>query len=89
MAKSPSKAMSQALGGKSAAKKSSAKIPAPVTTRVCVSDSKGAERSVEVRKIDNGFIIRESVYNPKKGYTSTERFTDKAPTLDVKGPKGK
>lgn len=83
MAKSPSKAMSQALGGKSAAKKASQ--CKPVTTRVSVSDAKGSERSVEVRKIENGFIVRESVYNPKKGYTSTERFCDKAPVLDVKG----
>lgn len=61
---------------------------APVT-RVTVSDKRGAERSVEVRKIENGFILRESCYDPKKGYTSTERFVDKAPTLDVQSPKGK
>lgn len=88
MAKAPTKAMAKALGG---AKASSSKKPAgcaPPVTRVSVSDTRGTERSVEVRKIENGFIVRESVYNPKKGYSSTERFTDKAPTLAVKDVKG-
>lgn len=61
---------------------------APVT-RVSVSDKRGAERSVEVRKIDNGFIVRESLYDPKKGFSSKERYCEKAPTLDVNGPKAK
>lgn len=88
MAKSPSKAMSQALGGKSAAKKSSGGNCAAPVTRVSVSDGK-TERSVEVRKIENGYIVRECSYGGKAGYKSTERFTDKPPVLDVKGPKGK
>lgn len=85
MAKSPTKAMSQALGGKPAAKKSSGASP---VTRVSVSDGK-TERSVEVRKIENGYIVRECSYGGKGGYKSSERFTDKPPVLDVKGPKGK
>lgn len=82
--KKPSTAV---LAGKAKGGKAS-KVAAPVT-RVTVSDKRGAERSVEVRKIENGFILRESCYDPKKGYSSTERFVDKAPTLDVQAAKGK
>lgn len=85
MAKRPSAAV---IAKKATAKSSGSKAAAPIT-RVSVSDKRGAERSVEVRKIQNGFIIRESLYDPKKGYNSTERFSEKAPTLDVTGPKAK
>jgi hypothetical protein len=85
MAMKPS---SKVIAKKAPAKSSGAKAAAPIT-RVTVSDKRGAERSVEVRKIDNGYIVRESIYDPKKGYTSKERFTEKAPTLDVTGPKAK
>lgn len=88
MAKTPSKAMAQALGGKKATAPKKASGSA-TTTRVCVSDAKGGERSVEVRRIENGFIVRESCYGGKGGYKSTERFTDKAPVLDVVIPKAK
>lgn len=86
MAKSP-RPSTKVLAKKSAPKASPGR-GAPVT-RVTVSDQRGAERSVEVRKIDNGFIVRESLYDPKKGYTSKERYCEKAPTLDVTGPKAK
>lgn len=80
MAKSSSKAPTKARA---------TKVAAPPVTRMSVSDKNGAERSVEVRKIDNGYIVRESVYTPKKGYTSKERFSETAPTLDVNGLKSK
>lgn len=80
MAKSPS---SKVIARQVAPKTNRA---APVT-RVSVSDGK-TERSVSVRKIENGYIISESTCGPK-GYKSTERFSDKPPTLDVTGPKGK
>lgn len=80
------KPSTKVLAGKG---KSGGSRAAPPLTRVCVSDTRGAERTVDVRKIENGFIVRESVYDPKKGYKSTERFTDKAPTLAVNSPKGR
>lgn len=81
----PTKAMSQALGGKKAPAKSGGCKNAPVT-RVSVSDGK-VEREVSVRKIENGYIVRESTYGGKGGYKSSERFVDKPPVLDVKGRK--
>lgn len=81
MAKAP-KAMKQALGGAKAAPKAKATMAA--VTRVSVSNGK-TERSVEVRKIENGYIVRECSYGGKGGYKSTERFVDKPPVLDVKG----
>lgn len=46
------------------------------------------ETSVEVRRIENGFIVRETSYGGKGGYTSTERFSDKAPTIQIAPTKG-
>lgn len=82
MAKSPS---SKVIARKAAPAKSSGSAP---LTRVSVSDGK-TERSVSVRKIDNGYIVSETTYGGRGGYKCSERFTDKAPTLDVTGPKGK
>lgn len=45
----------------------------------------GMEKSVEVRKISNGYIVRESTYGGKAGYKSTERFSEKPPTIQI-GP---
>lgn len=81
MAKSPS----TKVIARQAAPKASKSAP---ITRVSVSDGK-AERSVSVRKIDNGYIVSETTYGGRGGYKCSERFTDKAPTLDVIGPKGK
>lgn len=82
MAKSPS---SKVIAGKASPAKSSRAAP---IARVSVSDGK-TERSVSIRKIENGYIVSESTYGGRGGYKCTERFTDKAPTLDVTGPKGK
>jgi hypothetical protein len=66
--------------------------PAPRKTapikanRATVSDSCGprsTEKSVEIRKIENGYIVRESTYGGKGGYKSTERFTEKPPTIQI------
>lgn len=55
--------------------------------RVC--GPSGTEKSVEIRKIENGFIVRESSYGPKGQYKSTERFSPSAPTVQVAPTKGK
>lgn len=64
----------------------------PVTAnRATISDSVGGstrEKSVEIRKIENGYIVRESTYGGKGGYKSTERFTDKPPTIQIAPTKG-
>jgi hypothetical protein len=82
MAKRPSTAV---IAGKS---KGSGSKASPVT-RACMIGKGGGERSVEVRKIDNGYILRESVYSPRKGFTSTERYSPTAPTIEVEAPKGR
>lgn len=79
MAKKPSTAV---IAGKGKSRAAS-----PTTTRVSVTDKRGAERTVEVRKIENGYVVRESVYSPRKGYTSKERFSEKCPTLAIEAPK--
>lgn len=84
MAKSPTPSSKIIARGASASKSNKA---APIA-RVSVSDGK-TERTVSVRKIENGYIVSESTYGGRGGYKCTERFTDKAPTLDVSGPKGK
>lgn len=66
--------------------KSGGSKAAPVNS-VSISGGK-TERSVDIRKIENGYIVRESTYGPK-GYKSTERFTDKAPTISMAPAKGK
>lgn len=86
MAKQPTKAMAKALGGAKAAK-STPKGSAPIT-RLSVSDGK-TERSVSVRKIENGYIVRECTYGGKGGYKETERFSQTAPDIDLKGMKTK
>ena len=90
MAKTPTKAMSKALGGAKAAPKIRSSGPkcAPVT-RVSVSDGRGSERTVSVEKIENGYLVRESTYSDKGGYKSKTIYSKDAPTLDVKGPKAK
>lgn len=83
MAKKPSTAV---IAGKSRGAGNKAASP---VTQARVIGKNGGERSVEVRKIDNGYILRESVYSPRKGYTSTERYSPTAPTIEVEAPKGK
>lgn len=50
--------------------------------RVSLSGPMGREKSVSIRKIENGYIVQESTYGPK-GYKSTERFEPKPPTVQV------
>lgn len=68
---------------KKAAPKSKA-VPAICgdSVRVSTTDRKGVEKTVAVRQIENGFIVRESTYTPKGGFTERERFSATAPTLD-------
>lgn len=82
MTKTPS---SKVIARPASANKPSKSAP---VTRVSVSDGK-TERSVSVRKIENGYIVSETTYGGRGGYKCRERFTDKAPTLDVSAPKGK
>lgn len=41
------------------------------------------EVTVNVRKIENGFIIRRSSYDDKGGYKSSEHFSATAPQIPV------
>lgn len=41
------------------------------------------EVTVNVRKIDNGFIIRRSSYDDKGNYKSSEHFSATAPQIPV------
>lgn len=70
-----------------APKKTVAKASAPLkANRATISDSCGPrtmEKTVDVRRIENGYIVRESSYGGKGGYKSTERFTDKPPTIQI------
>lgn len=59
----------------------------PPITRACVSDGK-TERSVSVRKIENGYVVSEYTSGPK-GYKSSERFSPTPPKIDIEAPKGK
>lgn len=49
----------------------------------------GGEKSVEIRKISNGFVVRESSWNGKGQYKSKETFSAKAPTVQLAPGKGK
>lgn len=70
-----------------APKKTSAPIKANRATVSDVCGPKGTEKSVEVRRISNGYIVRESTYGPN-GYKSTEHFSDKPPTIQIAPAKG-
>lgn len=70
------------------------KAPAPKSTAIKATSASvcgpaGTEKSVEVRKIANGYIVRESTYGGKTGYKSTERFSEKPPTIQIAPTKGK
>lgn len=75
-------ARKEGVGRKSASK------AAPAISRMSVSDGK-SERSVSIRKIDNGFIVSESTYGPKCGYKTKETFTPTAPKIEMGTPKAK
>jgi hypothetical protein len=72
--------------GKSGGSKAPKAVPLSCLT---VSDGE-RQREVSVRKIDNGYIIRESTYGGRGPYKSVERFSPTAPKIDVpKMPKAK
>lgn len=60
-------------------------ISAPKSSTVSVrqSDGKGSSRSLEVRPIENGFIVRETTWSGKGDYKETERFSATAPKIDL------
>lgn len=64
------------------------KAKAITADRVSLSGSMGHEKSVSIRKIENGYIVSESTYGPK-GYKCTERFEAKPPTVQVAPTKGR
>lgn len=71
-------------------KKAATKGPVVKANRAVVSDACGpsnTEKTVEVRKIDNGYIVRESSYGPK-GYSSRESYSAKPPTIQIAPTKG-
>lgn len=63
------------------------KAASSAISRITVAEGPN-ERSVSIRKIENGYIVSESNYGPK-GYKCTERFTDKAPKIDMGVTKAK
>lgn len=69
------------------------KAPAPKSTAIKANRATvcgpSSEKSVEVRKIDNGYIVRESSWGKGGQYKSTERFTEKPPTIQIEPTKGK
>lgn len=57
---------------------------APPVTRLSVSTKDGKEKSVSVRQIDNGYVIRESTWDNKTGRCiERERYSPTAPKIDV------
>lgn len=61
-------------------------------TKSNVSPPAGEGCTVDVRPIDNGFIVRKSSYGPK-GYQSSECYSPTKPKIEVETakpkPKGK
>ncbi len=75
-----------------APKKTAAKPATIKANRVSVSEcgpGGSREKSVSIRKIENGYIVSESTYGGKGGYKSTERFSPTAPTVQIAPSKGK
>lgn len=71
-------------------KKTIAPPKALKANRVSMVDTCGPstrETSIEVRKIENGYIVRETSYSGRGGYKSSERFSEKAPTVQVEPTK--
>lgn len=68
-----------------APKKAPAKAAPIKANRATVCEGPGGrmEKTVDVRRIENGYIVRESSYGGKGGYKSTERFTEKPPTIQI------
>lgn len=44
---------------------------------------RGGTESIEIRPIENGYIIRKSSYGTKKGYESREFYSAKKPDIEV------
>jgi len=53
-----------------------AQITAPVT-------KSGSEKTITVRKISNGYVIREETYDKKGTFNIKETFTKTAPELKI------
>ena len=45
----------------------------------------GDGESISVRKIENGYVVSRSCYDPKKGYQSSESFSAQKPKIEVAG----
>lgn len=73
---------------KKAAPKKASGIASPVTS-ASFRGKPGAEKSVDIRQIENGYIIRESACDAKGRYKSVERFSEKAPTIQLGAPKAR
>ena len=53
--------------------------PAPVARPI----TPGNETSIDVRRISNGFVTRESTYSDDGGYQSEETFSKKPPKIAI------
>lgn len=76
---------SKKSGGK-ATSKTVARKPSPQAVAVPSSppSKKGGSETIEIRAIENGYIIRKSSYNDKPGgYKSSEYFSAKKPDIGV------
>lgn len=72
------------------AKKSSPSKGSKAVMVTCARVSDGQrEKSINIRKIENGYILSESTYGGKGGYKSTERFVEKPPVITVAPIKAK
>ena len=66
---------------KSADKSSS--IRSPVKRVASPKKSGEGEMNVSVRKIENGYIVREETFNKRGDYKTKETFTEVAPKIEI------
>lgn len=64
------------------------KKSAPIKANSVSTRAGNVEKSVSIRKIENGYIVSESTYGGKAGYKSKETFTTKPPVVQVTPVKG-
>lgn len=50
---------------------------------VAMPKSSGEDRQIDIRRIENGWVIRESWTTKKGEYQSKETFSEKQPSLEV------
>lgn len=75
----PAKAQTKAAGDKPAKKAKSSKkgdaIPQP--------SANDESRNISIRKIENGYIVSESGYDQRRGYTSRDTYVPGKPVISI------